>query len=271
MMPLQFINGRVFDLERFLFDVSIIGPHTVSLIQTIMLAIGLVLVVRIWREAISRNDFFRLSRKPFVIGVSGDSGSGKDTFCNSIAGLFGDHSVLVHSGDDYHLWDRQKPMWQIMTPLNPMANDLESYSRDLISLADGKEIRARRYDHQKGKMSQLRKIKSNDFIIANGLHTLYLPILRECFNLKIFLDIDEELRRHFKLCRDVEERGHTREKVLDDFKKRESDSFRFIHPQSAFADLVLSLQPVHPRLLKDIDLKKNTTFEINSQNPTWSQ
>jgi uridine kinase len=262
MMPLQFTNGRVFDLDRFLFDVSLIGPHTVSTIQTIMVAIGLVLVVRIWREAISRNDFFRLSRKPFLIGVSGDSGSGKDTFCNSIAGLFGGHSVLIHSGDDYHLWDRQKPMWQIMTPLNPMANDLESYSRDLISLADGKKIQNRHYDHQEGKMSHLHQIRSNDFIIANGLHTLYLPILRDCFNLKIFLDIDEGLRRHFKLKRDVGNRGHTIEKVMNDFKKRESDSVRFIHPQSTYADLVFSLHPVHPRLLENLDYNKTPPLKL---------
>ena len=262
MMPLQFSNGNVFDLGRLLSDVSLLGSHTVSIIQTIMVAIGLIMVVRIWREAISRNDFFRLSRQSFLIGVAGDSGSGKDTFCDSITGLFGTHSVVKHSGDDYHLWDRKKPMWQIITPLNPMANDLEGFSHDLISLADGKQIQTRHYDHEKGQMGQLNKIKSNDFIIANGLHALYLPILRDCYNLKIYLDIDEGLRRHFKLNRDVGDRGHTVEKVLNEFEKRGSDSIRFIHPQSAYADLVLSLHPIHPRLLEDIDYKKTPPLKL---------
>ena len=48
-----------------------------------------------------------MTRRPFVIGISGDSGSGKDTFANSIEGLFGKHSVTKLSGDDYHLWDRK--------------------------------------------------------------------------------------------------------------------------------------------------------------------
>ena len=143
-----------------------------------------------------------------------------------------------------------------MTPLNPMANDLEGYSRDLISLADGKSIQTRHYDHEKGQMSQLHKIRSNDFIIANSLHALYLPILRDCYNLKIFLDMDERLRRHFKLIRDVGQRGHTVKKVLNDFDKRERDSIRFIHPQAIHADLVLSLLPIHPHLLEDIDSNK---------------
>lgn len=253
--PLHFVNGREFALGAALHVPGQLGSHTASLLHTGMVAIGLVLAIRIWREAISRNDFFRLSRKPFVVGVAGDSGAGKDTFADAITGLFGDHSVVKLSGDDYHLWDRQKPMWQVMTHLNPMANDLEGFCNDLVSLTDGKSVLSRHYDHQTGRMSKPFQIDSNDFIIASGLHALYLPILRECYNLKIYLDIDERLRRHFKLKRDVQQRGHTVERVLGSFEKREPDSERFIRPQSNHADLILSLQPIHSRRLEDLDDK----------------
>lgn len=253
--PLQFANGREFALGAAFHVPGQLGSHTASLLHTGMVAIGLVLAIRIWREAVSRNDFFRLSRKPFVMGVAGDSGAGKDTFADAIAGLFGAHSVAKLSGDDYHLWDRQKPMWQVMTHLNPMANDLEGFCNDLVSLTDGKSVLSRHYDHQTGRMSKPFQIDSNDFIIASGLHALYLPILRECCNLKIYLDIDEGLRRHFKLKRDVQQRGHTVERVLGSFEKREPDSERFIRPQSNYADLILSLQPIHSRMLEDLDDK----------------
>ena len=253
--PLQFANGLEFSLGVALHVPGQLGSHTASHLHTGMVAIGLVLAIRIWREAISRNDFFRLSRKPFVLGVAGDSGAGKDTFADAIAGLFGEHSVVKLSGNDYHLWDRQKPMWQVMTPLNPMANDLEGFCNDLVSLTDGKSVLSRHYDHQTGRMSKSFQIDSNDFIIASGLHALYFPILRECYNLKIYLDIDEGLRRHFKLKRDVHQRGHTFERVLGSFQKREPDSDRFIRPQSNHADLILSLQPIHSRMLEDLDDK----------------
>ena len=256
IMPLQFSNGILFDLNHVFNGFLFSGAHTVSILQTTMVAIGLLLAIRIWREAISRNDFYRLSRNPFLIGIAGDSGSGKDTLSDAIAGLFGRHSVAKISGDDYHLWDREKPMWQMTTHLNPMTSDLESYTRDLISLSDGKPIQSRLYDHQIGKMSRLQKIESNDFIISSGLHALYLPILRDCYNLKIYLDMDEGLRRYLKLKRDIEQRGYSMQQVLSNFKKREVDSERFIRPQKEFADLIISLRPVHRLLLEDIDIKQ---------------
>lgn len=242
---------QVLDMQNALGDTQLISARLVSLTHTALVATGIVLAVRIWRETVIRNDFFRLSRKPFVIGVAGDSGAGKDTFANAIAGLFGSHSVASISGDDYHLWDRHQPMWQVMTHINPAANDLESFAKNLVSLTDGRSIQACHYDHDTGKMSRPFTVKSNDIIIASGLHALYLPILRECYDLSIYLDIDEDLRTYFKVQRDVNKRGYTIERVLDALAKRKPDSEKFIRPQAAFADLIYSLRPIHSSSLEN--------------------
>ena len=111
-------------------------------------------------------------------------------------------------------------------------------------------------------MSKPLQIKSNDFIIASGLHALYLPILRECYNLKIYLDIDERLRRHFKLLRDVQQRGYSVDRAITSLEKREPDAERFIRPQSTFADLTLALQPIHPRMLDGLDCQQPLRLKL---------
>ena len=236
-----------------------------SLIYTCLASVGSVLGIRFWRESISKNLFFRISRKPFVIGIAGDSGSGKDTLSDGLMELFGENAVASISGDNYHLWDRNKPMWKAMTHLNPMANDLERYASDLVSLVDGKSIYARHYDHNTGFMSRPKELSSNDFIIASGLHALYLPILRDCYDLSIYLDIDEELRKYFKIRRDVAIRGGTLEGVLDSFEKRSNDSEKFIRKQIKDADLVLSLKPVEGNLIERFqkDNEKNLHLKLS--------
>jgi uridine kinase len=245
------------------FVQGLTGPHGASLLHTGMLGLGIVLVMTIYRYSVLVNDYYRISRRPIVIGIAGDSGAGKDTLVHSLTELFGSHSVTTVSGDDYHLWDRHKPMWQVMTHLNPRANNIAQFSYDVVSLKDGKSIQARHYDHGSGRQSRPLRVESNDVIVASGLHALYTPALRECYDLSIFLDIDEGLRRHFKLTRDVTDRGHTVEKVLSSLDKRDADSKLFIRPQAAHADLALSLQPIHPRILDGPLNKRPLRLKLN--------
>lgn len=233
-----------------------------SLIHTGMITAGFILASRIWRQSVSRNEYLRLSLKPLSLGVAGNSSSGKDTYAKAITGLFGEHSVTNIYGDDYHLWDRQKPMWQVLTHLNPMANDIERFAEDLVSLVDGKSIQSGSYDHTTGRIGHARTIESNDVIIANGLHALHLPILRNSYSLSVFLDMDEALRRYFKIRRDVHERGHTLEAAQANFEKRKNDVLRFIDPQAKYADLILSLQPVQSQALDDLSDPENIHFKL---------
>lgn len=233
-----------------------------NLLPPLALASCLVISSSIWRYNIQDNDLRRISRKPLVIGIAGDSGAGKDTLVDSIAALFEQRSVVRLSGDDYHFWDRHKPMWQVMTHLNPRANDLGQFARDLIALAGGKGIVAPHYDHVSGRKSRPIQTRSSDVIVASGLHALYLPMLREAYDLSIYLDIDEGLRRFLKMDRDVRVRGHSAEKVMGALEVRETDASRFIRPQREHAQLVLSLCPVRPQMLTSAQEPSEVRFKL---------
>jgi hypothetical protein len=75
---------------------------------------------------------------------------------------------------------------------------------------------------------------------------LYQPALVSLFDLRIYLEVDEELRRAWKVARDSKKRGHTPEAVIRSIERRVPDSERFIAPQRRNADVVLRVEPVKP-------------------------
>jgi hypothetical protein len=68
-------------------------------------------------------------------------------------------------------------------------------------------------------------------------------VTRELLDLKIFLNINEELRRFLKIKRDVHQRGYTQEKVLESIERRLRDSNMYIAPQMKHADICFMLEP----------------------------
>jgi uridine kinase len=245
-LPLQGLDPQI--------GLAIFAAHMTSqlhsLAYTAIASVGLIVLAHMLRERVARNDYFRIAQRPLSLAIAGDSGAGKDTLCRALAGLFGEHSVVHVSGDDYHVWDRFAPMWEGMTHLDPRANDLQRFSSDVLALIDGKPIHCRRYDHVAGRFNRSTRSDRNDVVIASGLHALHIAPLCERFDVKIFLDIDEGLRRSWKIHRDVQQRGHERNAVQASIERRAIDARRYIYPQQATANLVLRLQPVNARHLE---------------------
>ncbi|MFO0776008.1 MAG: hypothetical protein U0223_00145, partial [Nitrospira sp.] len=49
------------------------AAYVLSLWQTLLFAAGIILAVRMLQEGVHSNEYFRLSRRPFIIGIAGDS------------------------------------------------------------------------------------------------------------------------------------------------------------------------------------------------------
>lgn len=224
---------------------ALVGRASIeNLLLSVYLAAGGAFVAQMIREGVVNHPFYRASRAPMMLGIAGDSGAGKDTLAAALIDLFGRPSTALVSGDDYHSWDRHKPMWRALTHLNPRANNLRHFNEDVLALGRGAAIWSRHYDHGKGRMTKPHRIPPTDVVIAAGLHALHTPELNAAYDLKIFLGMDEELRRQFKLARDATVRGHSRASVLASMARREADSERYIRPQRDHADLILELRPL---------------------------
>ena len=214
-----------------------------SLNHTALLAMGIVICYRLLTRALRDTDFYQLSRRPLALGIAGDSGTGKTTLGEALVGVFGARSTALISGDDYHHHDRREPLWKYVTHLDPRVNHLGAMNDDTFSLLAGHEIYSRHYDHASGQFTEPRKLSPRDIVLVIGLHALLPPLLRQRFDLKIFVEMDEGLRQHLKIRRDTVERGRRRKDVEESIQRRLADYERFLLPQRDHADVVFRLLP----------------------------
>ncbi len=175
-----------------------------------------------------------------IIGVAGDSGSGKSTFTRSISNLLGEDMVSFFSLDDYHTEDRETRKRTGHLPLDPKINDLKLAGEHLRELRRGKPIIKPVYNHKTGKFDPPEVFEPKKIVIVEGLHTLY-DELRRYLDLKIYVDPSREVKWAWKIKRDVEERGYRKEDVIAEIRRREPFYKRYIDFQKIYADIVIKI------------------------------
>mgnify|MGYP002081193251 CR=1 FL=1 len=194
----------------------------------------------LFKNGVTKFNRHKFTSQPFLIGISGDSGTGKTTFANLMTEVFGRHNSTILNGDDMHKWCRNHSNWIEFTHLNPLANNLQSEYRDLCRLKIGRQIMRREYDHSSGTFNRSTVRDPNRLVIFEGLHAFYLPEIRDLFDLKVFIDTDIQLADHWKILRDSRRRGHDIEHIRQQIQKRRSDRQKYIEFQKILADIIIS-------------------------------
>lgn len=239
-----------------------------SVLFSLLQAALLVNVIWIYQRGIESIKKYKIYYNPYLMGVAGDSGSGKTTLASLLTDVFGKSNIMGVAGDDLHKWERGHEMWSKFTHLNPKANYLYTDTGHMADLANGKSIFRRHYDHNTGTFTSPRPVETKKLIIFEGLHTLYLNRTRKHLDLKVFIKPDEDLRLHWKILRDMEKRGYTKEQILASLKQREEDSREYIQTQADHADIVISLKPDREisSQLGDTEAKFNIVLHLKLSN-----
>jgi uridine kinase len=238
-----------------------------SLLASVNILLGALLCRQMFRNGVTEAPFTQVTRQPLLFSIAGDSGTGKDTLSDALVCLFGAAGTVTVSGDNYHTWDRKKPMWRVLTHLDPQANNLAKYEKDILSLKNRRGIRTRHYDHKDGRMTKPIALQPRDVIVASGLHGLFPSGVRKKSDICIYLDMDESLRRDLKIKRDVNVRGHALSAVEAAIEARIPDARKYIYPQKEFADIVLQLSAA-PNASTDTGFAVRALFspDINTKN-----
>ena len=182
-------------------------------------------------------------RRPIVLGIVGDSAAGKTTITQGLVELLGEDRVTHICADDYHKYDRTERARLKITPLHPDCNYLDILELHLERAHYGQPMLKPVYDHSTGSLVRPEYLVPSEFVIVEGLLGFHTEVMRQFYDVKVFLDPPEDLRRLWKIKRDTTKRGYTAEQVLAEMEKRESDSQNFIRPQREFADIVVQFYP----------------------------
>lgn len=233
-------------------------------IRNLILTLSISLIT-IWsfsslRTAIRYGDRYKISRAPLTVSIAGDSGTGKDTLTKALKSMFSDNTVTEICGDDYHKYERGDASWKNLTHLNPTANYLDLWEKDLRLAHRRQYFEQREYDHESGKFSQLKPKHRRDLLISQGLHGLYSRLIEKS-DLKIFLSMSDDLRIRLKVERDNNSRGHTHESILESIRKREKDYLEFVAPQESNSDIHFHTYEVEDSLR--LRIASNSNFAID--------
>ncbi len=182
-------------------------------------------------------------RRPVLLGIIGDSAAGKTTLTQGLIKLLGPECVTHICTDDYHRYDREQRAELNITALHPDCNYLDILELHLERLHYGQPILKPVYDHSSGKLVRPAYINPREFVIVEGLLGFHSAVMRQFYDVKVYLEPPEELRRVWKVRRDTAKRGYTVEQVLAELEKREPDSRDFIRPQREHADIVVKFSP----------------------------
>jgi uridine kinase len=203
----------------------------------------LLLLTSVWslsslRRLLTSADLLRLNEKPLLVSISGDSGVGKDTVANAMARIFGEKNSTVISGDSFHKFERDHNSWKAKTHLDPRQNNLSIWEKSISSALNRTRFSIRHYEHSVGKFTEKNPHGSRDLIISQGLHGL-TGKLANMSDLKIYMEMPENLRVHYKVVRDTSHRKEAKSKVISQIKSRRSDFKKYIKPQRDLADLIV--------------------------------
>ncbi len=189
------------------------------------------------------HSYFRIM-KPYLIGISGGSGSGKTTFVRTLRERFDAKVLSVHSQDNYYLErDFQNTDENNIKNFDlPESFKREDFHRDLLKLIDGQDLKIREYVYNNDK-AEVRDINilSAKVILVEGLFIYHFTEIRELLDLKLFVDAKDVFKIVRRITRDKEERNYPVEDVIYRYKNHVLPSYeKYLEPFKSEVDLIIN-------------------------------
>lgn len=179
----------------------------------------------------------------YIVGIAGGSGSGKTTFTEKVLHRLNDKRVAVLHQDSYYL-NRIHPDLVVNGETNfdhPSAFDWELLRDHLVQLRAGKAVAMPVYDFKKNaRAKESKPLGPCDALLVEGIFALWDESVRKLMNLKVFLNVDADIRFIRRLHRDVKERGRSLDSIIRQYYDTVRPMYHtYLEPTRSFADLIV--------------------------------
>ena len=190
--------------------------------------------------------------KRIMIGITGESASGKSTICKTIASViegfdmpvtilttdnyFNDISDLI---EKYGSFDALRDNgYDLDSPEN---FQLEILKDDLDSISHGESIHTPVYLLNGTGISipKSRLIESNKVIVVEGMASMYKDV-KDVFDIKVYVETDNEIRRERFLTRAYTERNQDLENAKKHWEYILGAGEKYVKPSRNEADIILN-------------------------------
>lgn len=181
--------------------------------------------------------------KPFTIGITGGSGSGKTFFIKNLADRFAaDELCLISQDHYYHTPEFQKEDERGVINFDlPESIDNDKFLQDIQALKRGETLFKKEYTFNNPKATaKLLEFKPAPIIIVEGLFVQYYPEIEKELDFKIFIEAKDYLKLSRRIRRDNEERGYDLDDVLYRYQYHVMPVYEsLIEPLKHRADIVI--------------------------------
>jgi uridine kinase len=149
-----------------------------------------------------------MQQAPLLIGIAGGTGSGKSTLAAGlISQLGGEVAVLEH---DWYYRDRSGMSEAQREDVNydePGALDNALLVEHLGALRAGRAVECPQYDFATHtRRAATRRVAPARIVAVEGILLFAIPELCAAFDLRVFVDTDDDIRLMRRIARDIVER-----------------------------------------------------------------
>lgn len=181
--------------------------------------------------------------RPYTIGITGGSGSGKTFFIKNLAERFSKDELCLISQDHYYnARDTQKEDERGVKNFDlPESINYQQFLQDIHTLKSGSMLTKKEYTFNNPSVTpKILEFKPAPIIIVEGLFVQYFPDIEKELDLKIFIEAKDYLKLSRRIRRDNEERGYDLDDVLYRYQNHVMPVYEsLIEPLKHRADIVI--------------------------------